>query len=145
VHAGAGDADDVEVLPFELGFTHEAGEGFEIAPFGNDGDLPLLADLFFCLGEVERQVVDAPRREDQLVGAGGVADDDRLGRAFSSAGGVADDGGNVAGIEQPFGLTADGNSNGSVVSVVDQRSYITFLITVHNILTSHGLRAQGSG
>jgi len=46
MYPGAGDADDMEVLPFQLRLTHQPGQGFQVAPLGDDGDLPFLLTSF---------------------------------------------------------------------------------------------------
>ena len=66
-HAGTGDADQVEIFAFQLRFPHQSGQGFQVAPFDDDADLPFFGNLFFGLGQVDGQVVDAGRGEDQFL------------------------------------------------------------------------------
>ena len=68
VDPGAGDADDDQVLALQLRFPHEPGQGPQVAPLGDDADPPLAPHLLLGLGQVEGEIVDAGRGEDELVG-----------------------------------------------------------------------------
>ena len=118
-HSGAGDADQVEVFALELGFTHQPGEGLQVAPLDHDPDPAALGDLFLGLGQVDGQVVDAGRGEDQLGGIVGLADDDRLGRALAAGGGVADDRRDLPFGEDAACLALDGLGDGGVDGCID--------------------------